>query len=305
MSEPALLFEGVRRTFRRRVALESLDLQVAPGEVLGLLGRNGAGKTTSLRLAMGVLHPDRGRLRVLGLDPVKQGVRVRERASLLSEEAALYPWMTVSEILWFAGKLHPRWDAGVARELSERLGLEPDARIRTLSRGTRAKVALVLSVAARPDLLLLDDPTAGLDPLVRRQVLEGILEAVPEEGGAVVYASHLVHDVERIADRVVVLDDGRKVLDEPLDALRDSVRQITAVFEDAAPADATVPEALHRRVDGRTLTLVARGNDGDLHAAAAELGATSVEIAPIDLEGILVACLSCEETAGDQAEAAR
>jgi ABC-2 type transport system ATP-binding protein len=126
-------------------------------------------------------------------------------------------------------------------------------------------------------------------------VLEGILEAMPEAGGSVVYASHLVHDVERIADRVVVLDEGRKVLDEPLESLRASTRRVTAVFDEAPPPHASLPNALHRRTDGRTLTVVARGGDEDLQAAATGLGAAHVEATPIDLEEILVACLAADE----------
>jgi ABC-2 type transport system ATP-binding protein len=298
MSDPVLRFDSVRRTFGDRIALEALDLQLAPGEVLGLLGRNGAGKTTTLRLAIGVLHPDRGRIRAMGLDPVRRGVSVRERAALLSEEAALYPWMTVAEILWLGARLHPRWDAARAAALVERLGLDPAARIRTLSRGTKAKLALVLAVSPRPDLLLLDDPTAGLDPVVRREVLEGLLDAIPEEGGAIVYASHLVHDVERVADRIAVLDEGRKVLDEPLEALRASVRRLTAIFEDSPPPHLEIPGSLRLRTDGRVLTCVARSSDTQLHTAATQLGAHHVEVAPIDLEEILVAALGSEERSG-------
>src|SRR5262245_14240677 len=161
MSIPALSFEGVTRSFGRRVALDDVSLRVEPGTVLGLVGSNGAGKTTALRLADGVLFPDRGRIAVLGLDPTKDGREVRTRVSLLSEEASLYPWMRVSEIIRFAAAIHPRFDREHAEKLSARLDLEPLAKIGTLSRGTRAKVALVLAVAARPDLLLLDDPTAG------------------------------------------------------------------------------------------------------------------------------------------------
>ena len=182
MTGPVIEFRDVTRSFGRRRALDRVSLAVQPGEVVALVGRNGAGKTTALRLAHGVLWPDAGTIRVLGFDPVSEGLAVRTRASLLSEESALYPWMTVREILTFGGALAPRWDARLASSLGERLGLEPGAKIRTLSRGTKAKVALVLAVAARPDVLLLDDPTAGLDPLVRREVLEGILEALPGEG---------------------------------------------------------------------------------------------------------------------------
>ncbi len=291
MSGPSLVFEKVRRTFGKTVALDGLDLVVEPGTVLGLVGRNGAGKTTALRLAHGILYPDSGRIRVLGFDPVTQGNEVRTRASLLSEESALYPWMRIGDILHFASALHPRWDTALAESFRERLGLDPKAVIKTLSRGTRAKVALVLAVACRPELLLLDDPTAGLDPLVRREVLEGILEAIPGEGGSVVYASHLVHDVERVADRVAILDAGRLRLEGSLDGLKAKVRRARAVFDDAAPADLAIAGRIDARADGRLLTVVAEGANGDLEAALRAAGAKEVTVEPLSLEEILVAFL--------------
>jgi ABC-2 type transport system ATP-binding protein len=288
---PAITFEAVRRTFGRRVALDSFDLTIPEGTVVGLVGRNGAGKTTALRLAHGYLHPDSGRIRVLGLDPVRDGLAVRREVSLLSEEAALYPWMTVGEILRFAGGLHPRWDHRLAEDLRDRLDLDPNAKLRTLSRGSRAKVSLVLAVAPRPRVLLLDDPTAGLDPLVRREVLQGIIETIPDEGGAVVYASHLIQDIERIVDRVVVLDEGRVTLGGTIDELRDRIRRAHAVFPDSPPRDAALPGALVVQATGRALTIVAEAPNGSLEKALREMGATTVEVETLDLEEILVACL--------------
>lgn len=296
MTDPALSFEHVTRRFGSRTALDGLDLSVQPGTVLGLVGRNGAGKTTSLRLALGMLYPDGGRVSVLGMDPAERPLDVRTKVSLLSEESQLYPWMDVGEILRFGAALHPRWDPGLARSLVERLGLEPSQTVRTLSRGTKAKVGLVLAVACRPDLLLLDDPTSGLDPLVRREVLEGVLEAVPSEGGAVVYASHLIHDVERVADRVAFLDEGRLRVQGSLEGLKDEVRRVTAVFENPIPADAALPGQIDVDRNGRVLSIVARAGAEELAARARGLGASEVRIEPMSLEEIVVACLRKRET---------
>jgi len=291
MNEQSLRFEGVTRTFGKKLALDRLDLQVEPGTIIGLLGRNGAGKTTTLRLAHGIIHPDSGKISVLGLDPVTEGEELRTRVSLLEEESALYPWMTVDEILRFGGALHPRWDRELADTLVSRLDLDPGAVIKTLSRGTKAKVALVLAVSCRPELLLLDDPTAGLDPLVRREVLEGLLEGLHDEGGAVVYASHLVHDVERIADRVVILDAGRPVIDSPLEELKERVHRATAVFNGEPPASIGLPGAIDIQADGRTLTVVANGDAVRLVSSLKEAGAVRVETEALPLEEILVAYL--------------
>jgi ABC-2 type transport system ATP-binding protein len=305
MTGPVIEFREVTRTFggvggigRRTVALDRFSLAIAAGEVVALVGRNGAGKTTALRLANGVLWPDAGTVRVLGLDPVEDGLAVRARVALLSEESALSPWMTVSEILRYGAALAPRWDARVANEFVERLALDPRARIRSLSRGTKAKVALVLAVGARPEVLLLDDPTAGLDPLVRREVLEGILAAIHGEGGAVVYASHLIHDLERVADRVVYLDAGRIRLEGSLDELRRRVKRLTAVFASDAWELPPSPFLLDQRADGRSLVMIAQGrDDGDrpelveLVHQLRSLGATHVTVEDLGLEEILVAAL--------------
>jgi ABC-2 type transport system ATP-binding protein len=291
MSDQALVMQAVTRRFGRTTALDSLDLRVAPGSVLGLVGRNGAGKTTALRLAHGLLYPDSGSIRVLGLDPVADGLEVRTRVALLSEESALYPWMTVAEILRFASALHPRWDRQLAERLREDLDLDPGARIKALSRGTKAKLALVLAAGTRPELLLLDDPTAGLDPLVRREVLGGILGGLSDDGGAVVYASHLIHDIERVADHVVFLDDGRATLDGPMDELKSRIRRVRAVFDDGVPPGLRIPGVIDGSVDGRMLSVVADSPNGDCAAALRRLGATRVEVESLNLEEILVACL--------------
>ncbi len=300
MTESALEFRGVTRRYGRTLALDGVELTLPRGEILGLVGRNGAGKTTSLKLALGTLWPDAGSIRVLGLDPRKQGLEVRTRVALLAEESALYPWMKVRELLTFCAGIHPRWDVKLAEEFSERLALEPDKKIRELSRGTKAKVALVLAIACRPDLLLLDDPTSGLDPLVRREVLETLIAAMPEEGGTVVYASHLVQDVERLADRVVVLDEGKVTLDGPLDELKARICGATAVFAEEPTAALRVPGQITLRRSERSVHCVAEAEPAALEAALREAGAERIETTRLPLEEILIACLRApaEESEG-------
>jgi ABC-2 type transport system ATP-binding protein len=270
--------------------VDRLDLVVPEGVVVGLLGRNGAGKTTLLRLATGVLWPDGGRIRTLGLDPVTHGLQVRARASLLAEESALYPWMTVGQIVSFAGALSTTWDKALARDLVRKLDLEEKAKVKTLSRGTRAKVSLLLAVATRPSLLLLDDPTSGLDPLVRREVLETLLETVVGEGGSVLYASHLIGDVERIADRIAVLDRGRLALEGNLEAMKARTARLTAVFAERAGVPQQIPGALDVRVEDRVLVVVSSEADAAEMAVRA-LGPERLEREPLPLEEILVAQL--------------
>jgi len=294
MANPSIVFEKVTRRFGKVTALDDVAFDVPPGAVLGLIGRNGAGKTTALRLALGTLWPDSGRIRTLGLDPVTQGGQVATRVALLSEESSLYPWMTIGEIVTFAGRLHPRWDAAMAKRLTADLGLDPSKKIKTLSRGTRAKVALVLAVACRPELLLLDDPTSGLDPLVRRQVLDGVLQSVADEGGSVIYASHLIHDVERVADRIVVLDDGKIRLGGDLETLKAAIKRVRAVFDGDAPPLPALEGLIDLQTEGRVLTVTAQASNGQLESALRGLGAREVTIEMLPLEEILVALLRAE-----------
>lgn len=291
MTTPAIAFDSVSRRFKKTQALSHFSLAVEPGSIVGLLGRNGAGKTTALRLAIGDLYPDEGQIRSFGMDPATKPLAVRERSSLLAEESVLYPWMTVGEILHFAAATHPRWDTKLAAHLEQRLNLESEKRIAALSRGTRAKVGLLLAVACRPDLLLLDDPTAGLDPLVRREFLEGVLATIHSEGGAVIYASHLIHDIERICDRVVILDGGHKVLEAEVEELKSRIRRATAVFPGPPPALDELPGKLRMSQDGRVLRLVVEGDETKVASALRKGGAESLHFDALSLEDILVAYL--------------
>jgi ABC-2 type transport system ATP-binding protein len=291
MSHPAVVFNEVTRSFGTLKALDRFSMTVEPGTVLGVVGRNGAGKTTMLRLADGLLHPDAGSISVLGLDPVMQGLELRRKISLLAEESSLYPWMTIGEILDFGAALRPGWDAALSAKLVNELDLDGRALIKTLSRGTKAKVALILAVANRPEVLLLDDPTAGLDPLVRREVLAGLLDVVSTAGGVVIYASHLVHEIERVADRVAFLDAGQLNFEGSLEGLKSTICRARAVFAGDAPSSFDLAGKIDWSTDGRVLSVVAEATNGDLNDYLSALGALEIEVEQLPLEEILVAYL--------------
>ena len=291
MAEPRVSFEGARLTYGRTVAVDGLTLSVEAGQIVGLIGRNGAGKTTTLRLALGELFPDAGTVRTLGLDPRRDGRRVRGDVSRMADGSELYGWMRVDELLRFAARLHPSWDADLERRLVSRLELDAGVRIDALSRGGRAKVALIVAVAPRPKLLLLDDPTAGLDPLVRREVLTAVLEQVIDDGGSVIYASHLIGDVERVADRVACLDGGKLVMEAATTELCDRIVCARAVFDGELPAELTLPGMLSCTFEGRLASVVAEAPRATLEAELRQRGATHVEFQTLGLEDILVAML--------------
>jgi len=194
---------------------------VAAGEVVGLLGRNGAGKTTLIRIAMGIIEAQSGQVRVLGCDPRRDAVAVKQRIGYVSEDQILPSFMTVSQIMDLHAGLFPTWDDGMARSLVDRFQLPPRKKIRDLSKGQARQVALLCAVAHQPELLILDEPAGGLDPSARREFLETSINLLNEAGSTILFSSHYMSDVERMAGRIVMLHHGRVLLDRDLDSLRE------------------------------------------------------------------------------------
>jgi ABC-2 type transport system ATP-binding protein len=230
-----LAFEGLHRSYEGGDdVLAGVGFSVDKGEVVGLLGKNGAGKTTLIRIAMGMLEPQRGTAMVFGLDPREHPVEVKRRIGYVSEEQILPPFLTVGEVVDIHRGLFPSWDDRMSSELASRFELSPRARIKTLSKGQARQVALLCAVSHRPELLLLDEPAGGLDPAARREFLETSIQLLNEEGTTILFSSHYMQDVERMARRVVMLHDGLVLIDDELDALREA--HTLALVPDSAGA---------------------------------------------------------------------
>jgi ABC-2 type transport system ATP-binding protein len=209
-----LEFHDVHRAYRRGVdILHGLDLTIETGQVVGLLGGNGAGKTTLLRLAMGMLEPQQGSVQVFGLDPRVRPVAVKRRVGYVSEEQILPPFLRVAQVIELHRGLFPTWDPALAARLIHRFDIAPQAKIKTLSKGQARQVALLCAVAHRPELLLLDEPAGGLDPAARREFLETSIQLLNEGGTTILFSSHHMTDVERLADRIVMIHDGGVLID--------------------------------------------------------------------------------------------
>jgi ABC-2 type transport system ATP-binding protein len=219
----ALAFQNICRAYERgRKVLDGVSFSVEPGEVVGLLGRNGAGKTTLIRIAMGMLEAQEGSTRVFDMEPRKQPLEVKRRLGYVSEDQILPPFLTVGEVMDLHRHLFPAWDGGMADMLSGNFGLRRSAKIGSLSKGQARQVALLCAVAHAPELLLLDEPAGGLDPVARREFLETSINVLNQTGTAILFSSHYMTDVERLAERVVLLHDGRVLIDSALDDLREA-----------------------------------------------------------------------------------
>jgi ABC-2 type transport system ATP-binding protein len=246
---------GLGKKYRRRWALSDCTLDVPAGKVVGLVGPNGAGKTTLLNLAVGLLAPTTGSIEVLGGRP-GEGSEQLARVGFVAQDTPTYAGLTVNDHLRLGAHLNPRWDDAMARNRVDRLGVDPGQRAGRLSGGQRAQLALTLGIAKRPELLVLDEPVASLDPLARREFLQDLMEAVAEHELSVILSSHLVADLERVCDHLIVLVDSRVQVAGDIDELLATHRRLVGPRRDldGLPAEQQVITASH--TDRQTSVLV-------------------------------------------------
>lgn len=274
-------------------AVDELDLRVPTGSVYGLIGPNGAGKTTALRLLMGLLRPQSGTARILGENLWEASRAVRCRVVYISQTPQLHSWMTVQELCRYASHLYDRWDASYARSLASRWTLRQDQQIGQMSLGDQRKAALLLAFASRPEVMLLDEPAAGLDPIARRALVDEIVETVSCGGGcSILFSTHLLQDLERVVDNVGIMDRGRLVLSSRLDDLHSTVKRVQVVFEsETVPAEFRIPGALWEETTGPVTTALARlANEAQLDPIR-HLPGARLHVFPLSLEDILLAFL--------------
>jgi ABC-2 type transport system ATP-binding protein len=222
VSESVIHISGLSRRFGDTHALDSVSLELPRGGVYGLVGANGAGKTTLIKHILGLLRAESGSVRVFGLDPVVDPVGVLSRIGYLSEENDLPGWMRVDELIAYSRAFYPKWDDAYAEELRQSFALDPAAKVKTLSKGQKARAGLLVALAYRPELLVLDEPSSGLDPIVRRDILGAVMRTIADEGRTVLFSSHLLDEVEEVADHVTMISQGRIALSAPMDAIRAS-----------------------------------------------------------------------------------
>ncbi len=281
--------QKLTRRFGGKLALDEVSLEVPRGCVFGLVGENGAGKTTLIRHVLGLLKAERGSVRVFGLDPAIEPPAVLSRIGYVSEARDLPHWMRIEELLRYTQAFYPQWDERYAEQLREQFALDRRAKIKNLSRGELAKAALLVALAYRPELLVLDEPSSGLDPLVRRDILEAIVRTVADEGRTVFFSSHLLDEIERVSDRVAMIVNGRIVLDAPLDEIRAAHHHVTLRFAAPQASAPQLPRALSINGSGREWSVLCNGGRGEVIAQAKDLGAEVVEQRSPSLDEIFVA----------------
>lgn len=284
-----VVVSGLTRRFGKKTALDNVSLSIPPGCVFGLVGENGAGKTTLIKHLLGLLRPQAGSVRVFGVDPVAAPELALARIGYLSENRDLPGWMRLRELMLYVQAFYPNWDERYAEELVSVFGLDPAQKIKHLSRGQKAQAGLLTALAYRPELLLLDEPSSGLDAVVRRDILSAIIQTVANEGRTVLFSSHLLDEVERVADRVAMIHQGRLVLCDTLDAIKESHHRLVLRFDADLSAPPSLSGALHWSGKGREWTMICDGALATLKEAAAQTNGRVVEEDTPTLEEIFVA----------------
>ena len=291
MPDDVIVTERVVVRYRGKAALDGLDLCVPRGAVYAFLGDNGAGKTTTMKILTGLSPADSGRATILCLDCWSRGTQLRLRVGYMPERPRFYDWMTVTEIGWFTSSFHDPGFLPRYREWADRLGLDPDKKLRDLSKGGYARVGLALALAPDPEVLLLDEPTSGLDLLTRREFLASLVE-LAAAGRTILISSHSIAELEKACTHVGLLKDGKLILAAPLEEVRKKVRRVSLRFADRAPDPSTLGTVLERNGTGRFWQVLVQDVNPEAVEARDSQGVSDFENVPVTLEEVYAALMS-------------
>lgn len=286
--EPAIEMIGATKRFRHTLAVDAVNLTVPRGSILGFIGPNGAGKTTTIKMLMGLLPMDGGAASVLGYDVSRDADEVRLHVGYVPEQHFIYRWMRVGEVVRFCRSLYETWNDSLCDELLDQFALPARKKVKALSKGMLVKLALLLAISHEPELLILDEPTAGLDPLIREEFLEGVLRSFTAgDGRSVLFSSHTLHDIQRVADSVAIINEGRLIMQCPADDLLTRTKRIRLTLSSDSPPPELTAMGIYHRIDGRECILtVGDFSDETLATLSAVQGVQAVEVMDIALEEI-------------------
>jgi ABC-2 type transport system ATP-binding protein len=286
IEEIVLETQGLTKYYGNVLAVDHIDLKIPRGCICGFVGRNAAGKTTAIKLMLGLLNPTAGSSKLLGCDSAALTPAIRQRIGYVTEGHRLFGWMNIAELERFQRAFFPRqWDGKFFAEMIEYFGLTRKQKVKHLSNGQRAQVSLALALSPNPELLIMDDPTLGLDAAIRRQFLSGMIEIIMREGRTILFSSHILGDVERVADRIVVIDKGVIRADCKLEQFRTAVKKVILAFKDSVPSQVDIDGLLHWRRSEKELVLILVGaDDGKIAELAKSSGAERHHIVNMNLE---------------------
>jgi ABC-2 type transport system ATP-binding protein len=288
MAESAIRIEGLHFSYGRKKVLKGVNLEVPKGSIFGFLGRNGTGKTTTIKTLLGLQKPLAGKCIVGGLDSFTQTLDVRKRIGFMAEDQQMYGWMTVSRIIkWVAG-FYKNWDYKFADELAGVLGLPKSTKVKALSKGQNSSLALLLALGHRPDIVILDDPTLGLDPIARKDFLRHVIDLLQSNGVTVFFSSHLLYEIEPVADYVAILDDGVIIKASKTEQLRESVRKFVLMPKPEANING-LPGILDMLKAGDNVSITIEDCDEEKRARLKGMSANGVAETALNLDEIFEA----------------
>ncbi|PCI81406.1 MAG: ABC transporter ATP-binding protein [SAR86 cluster bacterium] len=288
MTELVVEVNNLSRNFGKTDALDCVDFKASRGKVYGLVGANGAGKTTLIKHLLGLLRAKSGSVRIFGEDPVRNPEGVLKRIGYLSEDRDIPEWMSIDELMRYTSAYHSTWDQSYAAELLRTFSLDPAKKIKTLSRGMRAQVALISAVAHRPDLLILDEPSSGLDAVVRKDILNAVVRTISEEGRTVIFSSHLLEEVERLSDHVTMIHEGKITLDSSLELINNNHHCSSISFADLQNSPPILEGVVEISGEGRSFSVVHQGSIDAFQDAVRKIGGEILKSRHATLEEVFV-----------------
>jgi ABC-2 type transport system ATP-binding protein len=294
---PAIEITDLHRSFGKTDAVRGVNITVAKGRCYGLFGRNGAGKTTTIKCLLNLLRPHSGSVRIFGMDPQRHEVAVKSRLAYVPDSVGFHAWMRVTDVLEYFASFRKHWNANLQSELIERFRLDPGQKANDLSKGQKMQLALIAAVCPEPDLLLLDEPTTGLDPIARREFMESVIgayqDAAPGER-TIFVSTHLIAEFEGLIDEFTIVDEGRDILTMESDAARKRFIKARARFTDEAP-DFQSAGVIQQRRDGRELELILNGNRERIMAEIRALNPIDITEEALSLEEIFLTARNAKD----------
>jgi ABC-2 type transport system ATP-binding protein len=280
--------KNLNKSFGRKQVLKDFSMHLEEGKVYGLLGKNGEGKTTLVRMIMGIIPIDRGHILYKGNEIRFNQPSYKKQVGYIPEESIFFSWMTIRELMAFNSSFYPEWNENKAKKLLDRFELDGKLKIKNLSRGMKLKLGLIVALAAEPELLILDDPTSGMDVPTRHDFLKGIIQEILDEGTTILFSSHMVHELEGIIDHLGILHNGQLILEENFEYVKNNAKKIHLVFDGTIPETIDIKGVLAKQIDGNTCDFGIYPWSDDLKKDLESLNPSKMDLDSMSLEEIFI-----------------